>query len=195
MDKVISETLGAFYQHYPKVAAVVTAHTRGKDNAMAVAWHMPISSKPPLYGVAISPKRFTYELIADSKEFGINFVPDTKAELVAAVGGSKGNEVDKFKAFSIAKDNPIKIAAPILKAAYAAFECQLVDDRLYGDHRLLIGEIVTVHYLEGAFMEDGTLNLDKVSPVLYLGNEQYLSVAECRVRTLNREFCAGCLKA
>ncbi len=195
MDKVISETLGAFYQHYPKVAAVVTACAAGNDNAMAVAWHMPISQNPPLYCVVVSPKRFTYELIADSKEFGINFMPDTKAELVAAVGGSKGNEMDKFKAFSIAKDNPIKTAAPILKAAYAAYECQLVDDRLYGDHRLLIGEIVAVHYLEEAFMDDGILNLDKVSPVLYLGNEQYLSVAECRVRTLNREFCVGCLKA
>jgi flavin reductase (DIM6/NTAB) family NADH-FMN oxidoreductase RutF len=122
-------------------------------------------------------------------------MPDTKAELVAAVGGSKGSEVDKFRAFCIAKDNPANTAAPILKDAYAAFECKLVDDRLYGDHRLLVGEIVAVHYLKEAFMEDGTLNLEKVSPVLYLGNEQYLNVADCRIRTVNREFCVEYLQS
>ena len=63
MTKVISEETGAFYQHYPKIAIVVTAQAKGKENAMAVAWHAPVSFKPPLYGVSISPKRFTYQLI------------------------------------------------------------------------------------------------------------------------------------
>ncbi len=63
MDKVITEDIGAFSQHYPKVAAIVTAQASGRDNAMAVAWHTSISFKPPLYGVTISPKRFTYQLI------------------------------------------------------------------------------------------------------------------------------------
>ena len=195
MEKVVSEGIGAFYQHYPRVAVIVTAHAGGRDNAMAVAWHMSISKSPPLYCVDISPGHLTYKFIAQSKEFGVNFMPDTKAELVAAVGGSKGSEVDKFRAFHIKKDAAAKTAVPILKDAYAAFECKLVDDRLYGDHRLLIGEIVAVHYLEETFTEDGTLNLEKVSPVLYLGNEQYLNVADCRIRTLNREFCAKHLQS
>ncbi len=195
MEKVISESIGAFYQHYPRVAVIVTAHAGGRDNAMAVAWHTSISKNPPLYCIAVSPGHSTYKLIAQSKKFGVNFMPDTKAELVAAVGGSKGSEVDKFRAFCIAKDNPAHTAVPILKDAYAAFECKLVDDRLYGDHRLLIGEIVVVHYLKEAFMEDGTLNLEKVSPVLYLGNEQYLNVADCRIRTVNREFCVEYLQS
>ena len=195
MEKVISESIGAFYQHYPKVAVIVTAYAVGRDNAMAVAWHTSISKNPPLYCVAVSPGHFTYKLIAQSKEFGINFLPYTRAELVAAVGGSKGSEVDKFKAFYVAKDNSVKTAVPILKTAYTAFECRLVDDRLYGDHRLLIGEIVAVHYLKEAFMEDGTLSLERVNPVLYMGNEQYLNTADCRIRTVNREFCSEYLQS
>jgi flavin reductase (DIM6/NTAB) family NADH-FMN oxidoreductase RutF len=174
---------------------VVTSHAGGRDNAMAVAWHMPISKNPHLYCVDISPGHLTYKLIAHSKEFGVNFLPDTKAELVAAVGGSKGNEIDKFKAFCITKNNPAKTSVPVLKDAYAAFECKLVDDQLYGDHRLLIGEIVAVHYLEAAFTEDGTLNLEKVGPVLYMGNEQYLNVDDCRIRTLDRKFCVEKLQS
>lgn len=194
MDKTISEGIGAFYHHYPRIAAVITARGAGRDNAMAAAWHMPISFSPPLYGVVISAKRFTYRLIADSKEFGVNFLPASEAELVAATGGSKGAEVDKFLAFNIAKDEPLKTAVPILHNAYAAYECRLVEDKVYGDHRLLVGEIVAVHWLKAAFIEDETLNLDKVSPVLYLGSDHYLGITECNVRTLDREFCASYLR-
>jgi len=154
---------------------------------MAVAWHAPISLQPPLYGVSISPKRFTYQLIADSKEFGINFLPFEAAELVASVGGSKGSEVDKFQRFNIAKNKPVMTAVPILEAAYAAYECQLVDDRSYGDHRWLVGEIVAVHWLEEVFTPDEVIDLDKVSSILYLGNELYVTTSRDTIRSLDRK--------
>ena len=187
MAKVLIDGMGAFYQHYPRVAAIVTAHAKGKDNAMAAAWHMPLSFNPPLYGVAISSKRFTYQLIADSKKFGVNFLPFEAAELVASVGGSKGGEVDKFRQFGIAKDESARAAVPILKAAYAAYECKLVDDREYGDHKLLVGEIVAVHQLKEVFAPDETLDLEKVSPVLYMGHEVYVTTSRDTVRSLDRE--------
>lgn len=154
---------------------------------MAVAWHAPISLKPPLYGVSISPKRFTYQLIVDSKEFGINFLPFKAAELVASVGGSKGSEVDKFQRFNIAKNKPVRTAVPILEAAYAAYECQLVDDRSYGDHRWLVGEIVAVHWLEEVFTPDEVIDLDKVSSILYLGNELYVTTSKDTIKSLDRK--------
>lgn len=178
MTKLVTEDTGAFYQHYPRVTVIVTAQANGRDNAMAAAWHTSISAEPPLYGVAISAKRFTYQLIAESKEFGINFLPFAKVELVASVGGSKGSEVDKFHRFNIARDKPVKTAVPILKAAYAAYECKLVDDRGYGDHRLLVGEIVAVHLLRGALTSEETLDLAKVSPILYLGHDLYLTTSK-----------------
>ena len=187
MAKVISQDVGAFYHHYPNVAIIVTAHAKGRDNAMAVAWHMSISFNPPLYGIAISPKRFTYQLIVDSKEFGVNFLPLDAAELVASVGGSKGQEVDKFHRFNIAKDKSVRTAVPILKTAYAAYECKLVDDRSYGDHRLLVGEIVAVHWLKEAFAPEEILDLDKIHPILYLGKELYATISKDTARTLDRK--------
>ncbi len=182
MTKVVSEGIGTFSQHYPRVATIVTAQAKGKANAMAVAWHLVISVNPPLYGVSIAPKRFTHQLIVDSKEFGVNFLPFEMTELVASVGGSSGREMDKFQEFNIALDKPVKTAVPILKDAYAAYECKLVDDKLYGDHRLFVGEIVAVHWLEEAFTPEGTLDLDKVSPALFLGQERYLTTAKDTVR-------------
>ena len=187
MAKVITEDIGEFYQHYPKLATIVTAQAKGKENAMAVAWHTPLSRKPPLYGICLAPKRFTYQLIIDSKELGVNFLPFEVAELVASVGGSSGQQMDKFQRFNIARDKPVKTKVPILKAAYAAYECQLVDDESYGDHSLLVGEIVAVHLLRKVFTMEQTLDLDKVNPILYLGHELYTTAAKDTIRTLDRE--------
>ncbi len=187
MAKVISEDIGAYYYHFPAVATIVTAQAKGRENAMAVAWHTSISFNPPLYGISLSPKRFTYQLIVDSKEFGVNFLPFEQAGLVASVGGSKGREIDKFRQFDIAKDKPVKTAVPILKAAYAAYECKLVDDKGYGDHRLLVGEIVAVHLLKEAFAPGETLDLAKVSPTLYLGSERYLTASRETIKYLDRK--------
>ncbi len=187
MDKVTSAVVGEFNQHYPAVAVIVTAHSKGKENAMAAAWHTPISREPPFYGISISSKRFTYQLIIESKEFGVNFLPFEMADLVASVGGSGGRQIDKFQRFNIAKDKPVKTKVPILKAAYAAYECRLIDDRSYGDHNLLVGEIVAVHLLKEAFTPEGTLDLNKVNPIAYMGHDLYLTTSKDKIRYLDRK--------
>jgi flavin reductase (DIM6/NTAB) family NADH-FMN oxidoreductase RutF len=165
---------------------VVTTSAEGKDNAMAAAWHMPVSFNPPLFAVSVSPKRFTYQQAIKSKEFAVNFMAASDEAIVAAVGGSKGSEIDKFEAFDIATEESIKTGAPVLKAAYAAYECKLVNDVPCGDHQLLVGEIVAVHTSDEAFDENGMLDLTKVTPSLYMGAEKYVSNLKCSLRTMER---------
>ena len=126
MAKVSIEGVGGYSYHYPRLAAIITVHARDKDNAMAAAWHCPLSFKPTLYGVSISPRRFTHDLIMEAGEFGVNFMPMEKAELIASVGGSSGREVDKFQRFQMAKEKPLKTSAPLIAEAYACYECRLV---------------------------------------------------------------------
>jgi flavin reductase (DIM6/NTAB) family NADH-FMN oxidoreductase RutF len=187
MTRVVTEDIGAYYQHYPRVAAVITAHHEGRDNAMAAAWHTPISFKPPLYGVAIASKRFTYHMVVESREFGVNFLPFDQVELIAKVGVNSGRDVDKFQRFKITKKKPLKTKVPVLTVAYAAYECRLVDDREYGDHRLLVGEVVAVHLRREVFDAAQVLDLAQVSPALYLGDERYLPVSGGGTRQLERE--------
>ncbi len=189
MNKQTSEGVGVFAQHYPRTAVIITARAGSQSDAMTCAWHMPLSYNPPVYTIAIAPKRFIHSLISASHEFGVNFMPSDQAELVAAVGGTTGAEIDKFRKFRIGTDKPIKTGVPILRTAYAAYECKLIDDRAYGDHRLLIGEIVAVHWLPEVFMDDGSLDLASVSPTMYLGNEHYATADGCSIHTLAREFC------
>ena len=136
--------------------------------------------------MAISPKRFTYQLITESKEFGINFVPLEKASLAARVGGIPGREIDKFTKLAIDKEKPLKTGTPILKDAYAAYECKLEDSRTYGDHIWVIGEIVAVHFLEEVFTPEGILDLDKVKPLLYLGSDFYATTDKSSISFIKR---------
>jgi len=186
MQRVVTENIGAFSQHYPKVAVIVTASSGGKDNAMTVAWHSSISVNPPLYGVSISPKRFTYQLITESKEFGINFIPLEKASLAAFVGGTSGKEMDKFERLNMKKEKPLKTGVPILKDAYAAYECKLVDSKAYGEHVWVVGEIVAVHFLNEVFTEEQILDLNKIKPLLYFGFDFYVTLDEDSVRFVKR---------
>lgn len=186
MAKIVIEGIGEYYQHNPRIAVIVTARADAEENALAATWHMPISTNPPLYAVSIATKRFTHELIIRSREFGINFLSYENADLIAAVGGTAGRELDKFQAFNIAKVKPVKTKVPILEASYAAYECQLVDDREYADHHLIVGKIVATHQAKEAFAEDGTLNLAKTNPALYLGNELYTTTTRDKVKSLDR---------
>lgn len=187
MAKVSVEGAAGYSHHYPKLATIVTAHARGKDNAMAVAWHSSISVNPPLYGVSIAPGRFTYEMIVESGEFGVNFIAMDRAELVAAVGGTSGRALDKFARFGLTKETALKTSAPILREAYAAYECRLFDHKTYGDHVWVVGEILATHYDDELFAAKQGLNMQRFSPALYLGAEQYTTVARDVVRQLDRK--------
>ena len=186
MAKVLSRDVGEFYQHYPRLATIVTCQARGKDNAMACAWHTALSRTPPLFGVAISPKRFTCELIPEAREFGVNFIPFDEAAISAAMGGSSGRDGDKMGHFRIAREKPAKTQVPILEEAYAAYECKLVDRMTCGDHEWFVGEIVAVHLKEGLLNDKGVLDLKKVLPALYLGADFYATVAPETVKYLER---------
>jgi len=186
MRKISTEAVGKFSHHYPKVAAIITASYGGRDNAMTAAWHSSISFNPPIYGVSLSPKRFTYQLIRESKEFGINFIPFEKASVAASIGGISGQKMDKFQELGLAREKGIKTGVPLLKDAYAAYECRLRDSRAYGDHIWVVGEIVATHFQEGLLTESGILDLGRVKPLLYLGSEFYTTPDKDSVNFIKR---------
>ncbi len=170
------------YEFYPAVAAVLTVAHEGRKNAMAMAWHSVLSFDPPLYGALVSPKRFTYGLLKAAGAFVVNFLPWEKADLIARVGRHSGRDVDKFQAFGI-EEVPVPDAlAPILRDAYAAYECRVVAVHTVGDHDLFVGEIVRVHRREEAFTPQLTLDLERVRPALYIGADLYVSTDPATVR-------------
>ena len=108
------------------------------------------------------------------------------SSLAAAIGGTSGQQMDKFEKLSIRKEKPSKTTAPILEDAYAAYECKLLDSKPYGDHIWIVGEIVAVHFKEEAFTAAEVLDMGKIRPLLYLGSDLYASIDKDSVNFVKR---------
>lgn len=169
---------GAAYFYYPRPLCVVGVwdHKKERANFVPVAWASPLASRPPLFGVSISPKTYSHQLLLQSGEFSLSFLPWQHVELVVKLGTVSGKDVDKVAKFALELAESEVIAAPFLANAYAAAELKVTERHPLGDQTLFVGEIVRVVAREGAFAPDGTLRVEATAPVLYLGANRYLTV-------------------
>lgn len=174
--KIVKERLDTFAHSYPASVAIVVVQGKEKVNAMAAAWHTPISFKPALYGVSIAPKRFTHNIILETKDFSLNFFSHEQISLIHKLGHTSGSKTDKFIKFNIETEPAARIKSPIIKSAFAAYECRLHDYRTYGDHTIFVGEIVAVHYEESAFQNGELIRYEKIRPALYIGDDNYITI-------------------
>ena len=178
MTKIVQTEVDSYYFGYPAGAAILTCSSNGRNNAMSLAWHTTVSLKPLQYGVLVSPKSFSHGLIVESEEFAINFMPIKSAKLVAMIGGCSGRDIEKFSEFQIATAPGSVIDVPVLDSAYASYECKVIDRQTYADHDLFVGTVAAVHWDRSNFRDDGTLDLDRVSPIMYLGEDQYTTATK-----------------
>jgi flavin reductase (DIM6/NTAB) family NADH-FMN oxidoreductase RutF len=174
--KRITTKIEKFQHFYPYTVAVVGAKSENQINYMACAWHTALSFDPPLFGVLVSKKRFTHQVISEAREFSVNFIRSERVKLSAQLGRKSGHDLDKVKEFQV-KLIPSKIIkTPVLDEAYVSFECKVADVRAYGDHDLFVGEVLAIHEEEKSFNKEGVLNPGQTHPLLYLGSDFYITV-------------------
>ena len=175
MKRIITQ-IEKFQHFYPYTVAIVGAQSENQMNYMACAWHTALSFDPPLFGVLISKKRFTHQVISEAREFTVNFISAERVKLSACMGRKSGHEIDKIKEFQV-KLSPSKIIqSPVIEEAYVSFECKVADIRAYGDHDLFVGEVLAIHEEEKSFSPEGVLNTGKIHPLLYLGSDFYITI-------------------
>jgi len=157
---------------HPKMCLILTCGSK-KTNAITLAWHTPISVKPPLYGVAVSPKRFSYSIIKEEGEFALNFVGFEYWEMVHYCGTHSGRRMEKITGAGIELEPCKNIGTKSISQAYAVLECTLYDDRKLGDHSFFVGE-VRRSAVEKDFWDDKKLK--EVNPVYQLGTYTYVTI-------------------
>lgn len=122
---------------------VVLASVAGsRDNVITLAMCHVFSFKPPLIGVGIAPRRFSYGLFKESKDFAVNIPDKTMLRAVQICGSRSGRDVDKFSASGLTKEKAEKIASPLIAECPVNIECIKVKEAEAGDHTWFIGEIV-----------------------------------------------------
>lgn len=166
-----------FYHYYPVVPVVVAVKDGDQSDALTCAWYTALSFDPPLFGVAIAPKRHSYQLLKKSGEFTANFLTFDNVGIIASVGRTSGKEINKFSEYRIKTLPSTVIKTPVLKDAYAAYECRIVKQYKTGDHVFIVGEVLAVHYRGKAFnKKDKMPDLKSVTPALYLGADNYIAI-------------------
>ncbi|MEN3043150.1 MAG: flavin reductase family protein [Fervidobacterium sp.] len=184
------EKADKYYYHYPFPVAIVGVMHNNKVNFMAAAWHTQISFSPPLYGVAISPKRFTNKLMERSKAFSLSFLKYEDYKISGFVGRTSGKDFEKDKLFDINYIEGRKLNVPVIKNAVCCYECKVIDHRTYGDHILYVGEIVGIHYDDEFFDKGISKGL-----LLYAGNDMYITTKEDSIVKFGKEEVEEILRA
>ena len=173
----INGDMDKFYHYaFPMQAVLVTCiDEKGKTNVITLAWHTPISRNPPLFGISISPKRYSHELIEKTKEFVVNFAPYLLAEKVDFCGTHSGRDTNKMEETKLTLIPAQKVKVPLIKECYAHLECKLVNTIALGDHDLFVGEVVNILIDENAFVND-LLDNKKIQPTYYIGENKYTTL-------------------
>lgn len=121
---------------------VSTLDKNGKPNAMGVSWVTKVSSNPPLWMIAVDPRRYSHEGIELHKEFVINFPTIEQAEDAMRCGKESGRDKNKFEMQTLNTMPSAVIKTPSIAGSLVCIECKVVNQLIAGDHTLFIGEVL-----------------------------------------------------
>jgi len=175
--------IGSYYHlAFPIQAMLVTCQNQENEtNIITLAWHTPISKKPPLYGISIAPSRLSHQLIEKAKEFVINFMPYEFTQDIHYCGTHSGRKFRKIDHTHLHFEASDTIQTLRIKEAYAHLECRLDSQHTIGDHTLFIGEILDLCIEDHAY-ENSILNNSMMKPSFYLGHNTYATIDEGQQR-------------
>ena len=164
--------------HPEHVVLVSCVDKSGKPNIITLAWSMPTSINPPMLAISVrsrAPKRLSYEMIAETREFVVNVPTMDIVKETLFCGRRSGRKFDKFKETGLTPLKARIVKPPIIKECVAHLECKLSKQVITGDHTIFVGRVLAAYVNEGVF--DGTYNLRKVKPIYHLGEDDFATLA------------------
>jgi flavin reductase (DIM6/NTAB) family NADH-FMN oxidoreductase RutF len=164
----------------PQPAFLVTVSEAGGDkkSAIAVSWATPLSVRPPLFGIVISPNKASHDVIKKAGVFTVNILPlEAVSELWWAGSHSGRNYEDKVEEAGLTS-TPGKIHenAISVEEAIASFECKIVNEVSVGDRTLFVGEVVYADASKEHFdIEKGMWIPGTTRLIHHLANDAFLT--------------------
>lgn len=162
---------------HPKLTVlVVSVDKKGNCDVMAAAWAMPISSKPPIVGVSIAPKRKTWKNIRTTGEFVLSIPTMDMLDKVWISGTISANDVaDKFKKIGFETQEGIHIKVPHIKGSVANIECRVCCTYEIGDHILVGGEVLGGRINNEVYNEKYIYTGKGGDLIFHLGGDRFIS--------------------
>lgn len=158
---------------YPLPVVMVSCAEDGKYNIITVAWAGTVCTNPPMLSISVRPERFSYGMIARTREFVVNL---TTKELVRACdycGVKSGRDVDKFKEAGLTAAPAAYVKAPLIAQSPVNIECRVKQIVKLGSHDMFLGEVLGVHINKEYLESNGKFELSRAEPVVYSHGEYY----------------------
>jgi flavin reductase (DIM6/NTAB) family NADH-FMN oxidoreductase RutF len=145
----------------PGPVVMLSTAAKGRPNIMTMSWHTMIDFEPPLVGIVVGERNFTFGILKSTGECVINIPTVELAREAVGCGNISGRKVDKFKRFGLTPAAASHVSAPLVDECYANLECKVVDTGMVAKHDFFILEVVkawidrsvrrprTIHHLGG----------------------------------------------
>ena len=153
---------------YPlPVVLVSAADEEGNTNVLTVAWAGTVCSDPPMVSVSIRPERYSYRMIKETGEFGINLTTEELAYATDYCGVVSGRDADKFKNMHLTPVKGDVVKAPLIKESPVNIECIVKDIKSLGSHDMFIAQVAAVHVDEKYMDTKNKFHLEDAHPIVY----------------------------
>ena len=138
-----SLSLGKVYRLLePGPVVLLTTANRRSTNVMAMSWHTMVDFEPPLVGIIVSNRNYTFDILKSTKECVINIPTATLAKQVVGCGNVSGRDVDKFARFGFTQVAASMVRAPLIGECFANLECRVADTRMVQKYCLFIIQVI-----------------------------------------------------
>jgi flavin reductase (DIM6/NTAB) family NADH-FMN oxidoreductase RutF len=126
----------------PGPVVLLTTSWRGRDNVMAMSWHMMMEFEPPLVGCIVSGRHLSFETLRRTRECVLAIPEAHLGRQVAGIGNCSGRTTDKFAAFGLTPLPARHVAAPLVAECFANLECRIADTRWVDRYNMFVLEVV-----------------------------------------------------
>ncbi len=167
---VLPDQLRRVLGSFPVGVTIVTLVDGDQPRGITVSSFASLSLEPPLVGVAVDRSRSLYGKLLESGRFAINVLDEGSGPLSDCFAGAPatpGRDV-----FCGASWHPGASGLPLLDAAIATLEVEVVEVHPVGDHDLFVGRVIGVSERPGAAL-----------PLVYL-RRRYLRIEQASLEAV-----------
>jgi flavin reductase (DIM6/NTAB) family NADH-FMN oxidoreductase RutF len=168
------QRMDLFRPVYPTPAAMITCVSpTGRPNIITLGEVYMLALEPLIVGIGIRPRRFSYGLIAETREFVVNFPTAEPADLVDYCGMVSGTEVDKFAATGLTPAPASVVRPPLIEECPVNLECRVREVLPMGSHHVFVGDVVAGHVEDWALDERGHLDPVRARAIAFIGRSYW----------------------
>jgi len=154
------------------VLLITTLNSKGSINAAPVSFATPISFSPAIVLISLAPVRHTHKNILETKEFVINIFGKEHIDQVLRCGIPYQEGVNKLQQAGLKSYSSKIVKPPRVKEAKAWIECKFLEERKFGDHMAVLGEILAAEVRDEA-VEKGEVDFEKMNSILHVAKDVF----------------------